>query len=302
MEIRDRTPAYSSLVRITLGEEGVLSPTDRDRFQQAVITFYTRYGRPFPWRETSDPYHILVSEIMLQQTQTSRVTEKFPQFIRMFPSFRALARSPLDKVVREWQGLGYNRRAKAVHTISRIVTADFSGELPNDIGLLESFPMIGKATARSIAAFAFNEPVVFIETNIRCVFMYTFFENDSSVTDKQVLPLVEATLYRKNPRTWYNALMDYGVHIKKMFPEVSLRSAAYTKQAPFKRSNRQLRGLILKSLAETETAPLTFEQLAAGNHISGTDFSAEQIRKTARELEKEGFITISGAGCALSRL
>lgn len=301
MEIRDRGPAYGAPIRIELSRGGMLPPADRDRFQQTVTTFYTRYGRSFAWRETTDPYHILVSEIMLQQTQTSRVMEKFPQFIGIFPSFRDLARSPFDKVVREWQGLGYNRRAKALHDISRIVTADFDGELPNDIGILESFPMIGTATARSIAAFAFNEPVVFIETNIRSVFIYTFFENRPSVADREILPLVEETLYKENPRMWYNALMDYGVRIKKMFPEISLQSAAYTKQAPFKRSNRQLRGLILKTLADTDTTPLTLEQLSSAEHLNGTGFSPEQIKKTAGQLEKEGFVAISGEGYTLKQ-
>ena len=169
-------------------------------FQQMVLSYYNNYGREMAWRDTTDPYLILVSEIMLQQTQVERVTTKFPEFIRAFPDFASLAVAPLDNVLSVWQGMGYNRRAIALQKCAIRVMNEYNGILPADVDLLATFPGIGRATASSIAAFAFNLPVVFIETNIRRVFIHFFFTGNETVSDAEIIPVVTRALYKKNPR------------------------------------------------------------------------------------------------------
>ncbi|MEK7079017.1 MAG: A/G-specific adenine glycosylase, partial [Patescibacteria group bacterium] len=132
--------------------------------------------RDFPWRNTTDPYHILVSEVMLQQTQVARVMVKFPIFIDQFSNFKELATASTKDILQVWQGMGYNRRALYLKKIAEIVITQYKGKLPDDPAILDTFPGIGEATAASIVAFAFNKPLVFIETNIRRVFIHLFFE------------------------------------------------------------------------------------------------------------------------------
>jgi A/G-specific adenine glycosylase len=219
------------------------------KFQREVLGHYKRHGRKMPWRETDDPYCILVSEIMLQQTQVSRVAGKYEQFVKAFPNFKALDDAPLAKVYAVWQGLGYNRRALALKKIARIVVSQPCGVLPQTHDELVRLPGIGAATASSIAAFAFNKPVVFVETNIRTVFIHFFFKKKKKVADAEILPLVDQCLYRGNPRVWYWALMDYGVLLKKSGEDKNERSAQYVKQTKFEGSTRQVRGKVLKLLA-----------------------------------------------------
>lgn len=255
-----------------------LSQNTIHSFQAIILNHYKKNHRFFSWRTTTNPYHILVSEIMLQQTQTDRVVEKYQLFIKTFPSFASLAKAPLKKVLHIWQGLGYNRRAIQLKKTADIVTRLYGGKLPNDPHVLKTFPGIGPHTAGSICAFAFNLPVAFIETNIRTVFIHHFGEVD----DKDIFPLVEQTLDRKNPRQWYNALMDYGAFLKKQFKNPSRKSAQYAKQSPFKGSNREIRGAILRVL--------TRQSLTAKQLITMLNKDRERIIKNLGDLEKEGFI------------
>ena len=201
-----------------------------------------------PWRETRDPYRILVSEIMLQQTQVDRVRGKYEAFLSAFPDVAALASAPLDRVLAAWQGLGYNRRAVALHRSARILRSEHHCLIPNDTAALVALPGIGAATAGSIRAFAFNEPVVFIETNIRRVFIHEFFPGREAVADDELLPFVAAALVRRSPRDWYYALMDYGTALARQVPNPNRRSRTYTRQSRFEGSDRQLRGAILRVL------------------------------------------------------
>jgi A/G-specific adenine glycosylase len=221
-------------------------------FQKAVLGYYRDHGRDLAWRETTDPYHILVSEIMLQQTQVERVSVKFPAFIGRFPDFGSLAEAPLPDVLLAWQGMGYNRRALSLQKCARRVVEEHDGTLPQDPEVLATFPGIGRATAASICAFAFNMPVVFIETNIRRVFIHYFFGNAKTVDDTEILPWVKKTLYEKDPRTWYNALMDLGTDLKMSVGNPNRRSRHYTKQAAFEGSDRKIRGSILRILLAGE--------------------------------------------------
>jgi A/G-specific adenine glycosylase len=234
---------------------------------------------------------------MLQQTQTSRVVDKYKQFIEALPDFHALASAPLQQVLALWQGLGYNRRAKALREIGVRVVDEFAGSLPDDPGQLETFPMIGWATARSITAFAFNKPVVFIETNIRHLFLFLLYRQHSTSTtrvhDNEILPLVEKTLYRDEPRLWYNALMDYGLYIKRHFPGLNKTSSTYSSQAAFKNSNRQIRGKIIRLLSETGST--TQSRLT-----STLAFPQERIAHAVAQLAEEGFVTIADGTITLT--
>lgn len=223
-------------------------PADIQQFQQYIWQFYKDYGRSFAWRNIENPYYIMVSEIMLQQTQTHRVVPKFEEFIASFPTIQDLASADLKDVFRVWQGLGYNRRAKALWENAQRLMADFDAQVPSEPGILETFAHVGPNTACSIAAFAFNKPVVFIETNIRTVYLYVFFKNISQVPDKELFPLIERTLDITNPREWYYALMDYGSYLKRLMPNPSRNSTHYTVQSKFEGSNRQIRGRIISLL------------------------------------------------------
>ena len=264
-----------------------LSPTRVREFQRAIYRHYRIHGRTFPWRRTHNPYHILVSEIMLQQTQTERVVHKYEQFINSFPDFASLAQAPLREILKVWQGLGYNRRAIALKNIARTVARNFQGNLPSSPETLMSLPGIGRATACAICAFAFNEPVVFIETNIRRVFIHHFFQKENDVKDTQMLPLVEKTLDTSNPRKWYFALMDYGVMLKKQHQNPNRKSAHYQKQPPFEGSNRQIRGMILRAL--TAESPISQQEIA-----KRLGMDPERVRGNLIQLQREGFIKRRG--------
>lgn len=223
-------------------------------FQAHIWDFYRKEGRHnLPWRKTKNPYKILVSEVMLQQTQVARVLLKYPEFLKAFPNVEMLANASLAEVLRVWQGMGYNRRALALHTLAEEIVKKHKGNVPRTRAELEVLPRIGPYTAGAIRAFAFSEPEVFIETNIRRVFIHHFFQlgNETSklVSDKEILPLVEATLNMGNPRKWYYALMDYGAHLPKAIRKNSnSQSKHYAKQSAFKGSLRELRGKIIRIL------------------------------------------------------
>ncbi len=260
-----------------------LSPQQVEQFQFFIWQFYKEQGRPFAWRETKNPYHILVSEIMLQQTQTHRVAPKYELFISEFPDFQSLAQAGLRDLLSAWQGLGYNRRALALQKTAQKVMNEFGGQLPDDPEVLVTFSGIGPNTAGSICAFAFNKPVVFIETNIRTVFIHLFFKDRDEVHDKELLPLIEQTLDYENPREWYYALMDYGVFLKKQLPNPSRKSKHHTKQSKFEGSDRQIRGMILRLLTRHSHMPAT--QLA-----DATKKESRRVNKILLDLEREGFI------------
>ncbi len=253
------------------------------KFTETVWRYYESHKRSFAWRSNVDPYRVVVSEIMLQQTQTHRVEKKFDQFITAFPNFESLARAPLRDVLAQWQGLGYNRRGLALQKIAHIVVTEHGGVLPASPEILVTFPGIGKATAASICAFAFNMPTVFIETNIRSVFIQFFFSGRTEVKDAEIFPLVEKTVDKKNPREWYYALMDYGVMLKKNLPNPSRRSAHHVQQSKFEGSDRQIRGMIVKML--TQHSELSYSQL-----VQLLDKEPQRVKKNLSALCAEGFV------------
>lgn len=216
-------------------------------FRTYIWEYYHTHGRNFPWRSTHNPYRILVSEFMLQQTQVGRVIPKYQAFLKKFPNFAELDRAPLPEILKEWQGLGYNRRALMLKKLAARVVTDYRGKLPADPGLLDELPGIGRGTAGAITAFAFQIPTPFIETNIRRVFLHFFFPKEKDVSDAALLELIGDTVDAKNPREWYYGLMDYGAMLGRKKKENSnRRSRHYAKQSRFEGSDRQLRGQILR--------------------------------------------------------
>lgn len=285
-EIREAEPRFNVDFEEEIREKKLTSEAV-SAFQKVIYAYFRKHGRRLPWRETNDPYHILVSEIMLQQTQVERVTEKYEEVIKAFPDFSSLARAPLHEILKLWQGLGYNRRAIALKKIAETVVAEYDGSLPSHPDILISLPGIGRYTASAIAAFAFNQPTVIIETNIRTVFIHFFFQERNEIKDTEILPLVETTIDRTNPRMWYYALMDYGAMLKKQYQNPNRRSVHYHKQAPFEGSNRQLRGLILKEL--TRARSMSEREL-----VEALKKEPERIKEMLIQLQKEGFIQKNG--------
>ncbi len=254
-----------------------------EAFRKTIQDFYKQHGRQFPWRESADPYHILVSEIMLQQTQTDRVLPKYNQFLVRFPNVDCLAKAELREILEVWQGLGYNRRAISLQRIAQLVSGRFGGTIPDCAETLRTFPGVGQSTAGAIVVFGFNRPEIFIETNIRRVFLDFFFPGMEKVRDKDILPLIEQTMDRSQPRHWYYALMDYGVWLKKTEGNPNRRSAHYHRQAPFENSDRQVRGLIVKTLLEGR-------ELNEEDLVKALKKSPKRIKGIIRQLIEEGFL------------
>jgi len=263
-------------------QEGI-TPELVHEFQDYVFSFYEKNGRhDMEWRHTSDPYRIIVSEIMLQQTQVSRVAQIYPEFINKFPDVKALADATESEVLVAWQGMGYNRRALNLQKLCRIIIEEFGGEFPRSPEELVKLPGIGPATSCSIAAFAYNSPVVFIETNIRRVVIHLFFRDEQGIDDSRIFPIVEVALPRKRSREWYWALMDLGTEMKKTIPNPNRKSKHYVKQSKFEGSNRQIRGNVLKKLLELKSAD-------ASTLAMETGYPKEKIRVILSDMEKEGF-------------
>lgn len=251
------------------------------KFKKTIWTHYRNHKRDFPWRRTRDPYKILVSEIMLQQTQAPRVVPKYKSFLKKFPTIHTLTDAKLSDVLSEWVGLGYNRRALYLKQCAEKIEKDFGGKFPKDLKMLCSIPGVGPATAGDILAFAWNKPVVVIETNIRSVFIHFFFVDKEKVSDKEIIPLIEKTLDIENPREWYWALFDYGAHLKET-TNPSRKSAHHTKQSKFVGSHRQKRAHILKLILEKPRAEKDFTKIV--------DYDPQTISKILSDLQKEGLI------------
>lgn len=248
---------------------GVLYEPKLKNFEKKVWDYYRKNGRHnLPWRKTRNPYRILVSEIMLQQTQVDRVIPYYKNFLTLFPTPQKLAQAKISDVLRSWQGLGYNRRALYLHRTAQLIRGSASYQL--------KLHGVGEYTKKAISVFAFNKPEVLIETNIRTVFLHHFFPISESIHDRELIRIVERTLDRKNPREWYWALMDYGAYIKKTLGNQNSRSKHYLKQSKFAGSLRQERGRLLKELLKKS--------------LSEKDIREEKTRRAIGALIKEGMV------------
>lgn len=224
-----------------------------EQFKNDVWNYYRENRRDFLWRRNINPYRVLVSEIMLQQTQVSRGEVKYREFLQKFPTFKKLAEASSADVLATWQGLGYNRRALYLKKAAEAVTQQYNGKLPDDPALLVKLPGIGPYTAGAVCAFAFNKPVVLIDTNVRRVYIHYFFNDRTDVHDAELVPIIEATVPKDDAREWYSALMDYGSMLGLKEENANKRSAHYVKQSTFEGSLRQARGKLLKVLVQRNT-------------------------------------------------
>jgi len=263
------------------------------KFRKTVLDFYKKHGRHYlPWRLPSlkfqrtnaklNPYHILVSEVMLQQTQVDRVIPYYKKFLKTFPTSQALTDASLGDVLRAWQGLGYNRRAKMLHDAAKKIT--LYGNFPREYTDLVQLPGVGEYTAKAVRVFAYNEPEVMIETNIRAVFIHHFFgESKEKIPDQEVVSYMIRLGIPENttPRVWYAALMDYGAYLKKTHPNPSQRSAHHAKQKPFKGSDREIRGALLSAAV---TGPMSRRRLDM------LPFEKRRIGEQLNVLVREGLV------------
>ncbi len=262
-------------------------------FIKTVKTFYKKSGRhDLPWRLTTDPYKIAVSEIMLQQTQVNRVKEKYAEFLKAFPTVQKLANASLQEVLSHWSGLGYNRRARFLHAMAKTVVENHKGKFPQSFEGLLALPGIGHYTAGAISAFAYNMPVPIIETNIRTVYFHHFPElmhalNGYTVNDKELMSYVAQTLDHKNPREWYWALMDYGSYLKQSGIKIHRASKHYAKQSAFKGSLREVRGGILKIITKNSVSAAQLQKQLS--------FEKDRIDQALTALQQEKFITKKGS-------
>ncbi|HSW74500.1 MAG TPA: hypothetical protein VLG16_01375 [Candidatus Saccharimonadales bacterium] len=253
-----------------------------DNLIATVWEFYDSNGRhDMPWRQPNaegefNPYYVLVSELMLQQTQVQRVTPKYLAFIRRFPTIESLAQASLSEVLQLWSGLGYNRRAKFLWQSAVAVHTRCNGQFPYEYKSLLGLPGVGPNTAGAILVYAYNVPVAFTETNVRSVFIHHCFSDSQEVSDKALQPLIETAVLRATqsgnpnhtPRTWYWALMDYGSYLKKTLPNPSRRSKSYKRQTTFQGSLRQVRGQVLKLLTNGQQSYGALQQVIADDRLA----------------------------------
>ncbi|HSI21310.1 MAG TPA: A/G-specific adenine glycosylase [Verrucomicrobiae bacterium] len=262
-------------------------------FRLTVLNHYRENGRSFPWRETADPYAVAISELMLQQTQTDRVVPKYEAFLSALPTWQALASVDTKTLLQLWQGLGYNRRALNAKRMAEQVVEKHGGQMPVGEDELRALPGIGPYTAGAVRAFAFNQPVVMIETNIRRAFLHHFFADKEGVPDADLFPLIQEAVDMDNPREWYYALMDYGSWLAKKYPNANRRSKHYTKQSTFTGSLRQLRGQVVRFV--TKHPRTTVVEL-----LEETGQAPERLNEALAGLAKDGFVVCEGNEIALA--
>ncbi len=255
-------------------------------FQRVVWAYYRKHKRDLPWRRSHDPYAILVSEIMLQQTQVDRVIPYYEAWLKKFPSIKSLQSGDLEDVLTLWQGLGYNRRAVALRNTAKIVADRYKGKIPQREEELIALPGIGAYTARAILAFAYGKRVDLIETNIRRAYIHHFFPRRKTVADKDIQAIMAETRYL-DARAWYYALMDYGAYLGRSLKKENpnKRSAHYTKQSSFKGSLRQLRGKLVRMLVSHKKLRLEDLPRLLGD-------TSERLEMALRALQEEGLLSV----------
>lgn len=251
------------------------------QFRKTVWAYWKKEGRHnLPWRKTRNPYRILVSEVMLQQTQVPRVIENYEEFLRAFPTARALSKASLADVLKIWSGLGYNRRAKYLHDAAKAIVERHAGRVPRNYGSIRKLQGVGDYTAHAMRVFAFNEPDILIETNIRTALIHRFFPDIPIIRDREILEYAQMAAEGQDPRTWNWALMDYGAHLKHSGVRNNHQSAHYAKQSKFEGSLRQVRGAILRALhAGHQTNSHIYSLIRARLRVSHRQATREQANK-----------------------
>jgi A/G-specific adenine glycosylase len=279
-------------------QSGHMTPAEKQKeFTRVLFRWHKTHYRDMPWRQTRDPYRILISEIMLQQTQVERVRLKYKEFLERFPDVMALASAPLGDVLRVWSGLGYNRRARYLHECAKKVLADYGGKFPDDADLLRKLPGIGISTSAAVRAFAFDEDEPMIDTNIRRILARVFFANQKIPSDKELFLFGQSLIPKGKGRMWNYAMLDLGAtlctarHHSDDCPMKELHGLVedfqYKKpQKPFKHSRRFYRGQIMKLLKEAPAG------LAQKELVHGLARSPYDIESIILDLKKEGLVVI----------
>lgn len=266
----------------------------RQNFQKTIWRWRQRNTIALPWRKTKNPYHVFVSEVMLQQTQISRVLIKYPQFLNIFPSTETLAKAPLRRVLSVWRGMGYNRRGLYLQQSAQHIMEKHGGKIPRDISALDALPGIGPYSARAVACFAYGACEPFIETNIRRVIIHEFFPKKEQVRDGEILQVLQKIQPSQHKREWYWALMDYGRDAFHHVPNPNRKSKHYAKQSKFEGSTRYIRAKIISYLLENKKA--TVKQLHASlkNDKHLNTLSPRAVKNTLAGLQKEKLVTKTG--------
>ncbi len=264
-------------------------------FHEIVWDYYSHHRRSMPWRDEPTLYHVIVSELMLQQTQVARVLPKYRDFLQAFPSFQTLAAAPLADVLRAWQGLGYNRRAKYLHESARRIVTN---GVPRTMDELVQLPGIGINTAGAIMNYVYDEPTPFVETNIRTVYFVHFFSDQSAVSDREVLRRVAATMpnFQRteiiSAREWFWALMDYGSHLKSIGKGHLGRSKHYVRQTPFRGSVREVRGQIMAALSRSAMDEVSLKAATQDD---------ERFLPALQGLRRDGLVAMTGSQYHLTK-
>ncbi len=259
---------------------------DSDFYTQ-LWEYYDQYGRhDLLWRQSDsngvfDPYTIMVSEIMLQQTQVVRVTPKYQLFLAKYPTIQSLADAPLGDVLRIWQGLGYNRRAKFLWQAAQQVTREYQAIMPQNAKELTQLAGVGVNTAGAIMVYAYNQAEIFIETNIRTVYIHHFFGDQQNVTDADIKSKLVGTIDKENPRIFYWALMDYGSYLKQQVGNLNKASNTYKKQSAFHGSKRQVRGAVIRELSKGSCSYDALQEI----------IHDERLDAVLADLQAEGLVT-----------
>jgi A/G-specific adenine glycosylase len=248
------------------------------RFQKKIFSFYEKNIRDLPWRKTTDPYKILLSELMLQQTQVTRVIRYYKKWIEKWPTINTLASSSRSDVLKMWMGLGYNTRAVNLHTTARIIVSRFDSNVIEAMKHYKELPGIGRYTSQAVQIFSTNADLVTVDTNIRRILMNEF-NLPVTISDKDLWSLAKTCLPLGKSRDWHNALMDYGaLHLTAQ--KTGIKSK--TQQSQFEGSDRQIRAKILRSLLQK---PMTLSEIE-----TTFDLEPERLNPILKKMIREKII------------
>ena len=256
------------------------------QFQRKILSWYKKNKRDLPWRNTKDSYRILVSEVMLQQTQVARVIPKYKEFLQKFPTLETLAKASDKALLRVWAGLGYWRRSRFLKENAQKILEEFGDKFPQNSKTLQTLPGIGEYTAKALACFAFGNTEAFLETNIRRVYLHFFFPKRKNVPDKEILKVAQRAVRKKNPREWHYALFDYGATVLKD-KKINQRSKHYAKQSRFEGSFRSFRTKVMRFLLDQQDQKATKSRLARFLKEAQSPYPSEKVLAA---LEKDSLI------------
>jgi A/G-specific adenine glycosylase len=243
-----------------------------EEIQEKILDFYNSNKRDLPWRHTQNPYYIHLSEIMLQQTQVSRVIEYYNKFTSIYPTLESMAQAPKPELLSNWQGLGYNNRILRLQKTAQIIQKEYKREYPQIQKELEKLPGIGSYTSGAILSFAFNQESKVVDTNIRRILIHEF-NLDEEIKQKELEEIAQIITPKGKAREWNNALMDYGA-LELSAKKTKIKSKG--KQSKFIGSTRWVRSQILKQLLEQQE---TQDGYKNGDEIEVSGINIEEVRE-----------------------